>query len=159
MSIDPRRQTGSGQPPGPQAYGQLGNSMKSAAHARETIPLDTPREYTGWLIDIELPTSEEERVRVGAVVKILFDKVGMRRDWGNIWFRLAHDTQELLQQFGTEDTIRNSRHRVVLTTTGVSPRHGTVKIKGDSSQNEHNRKVTITPVMAWADMIHGIVGG
>ena len=156
MSTDPQRQVGMGVAPGSQPYTQLGGSLRSSSHSREINPISTEQIFEGWLSDIVLPTSKRIEGKVGAIVKIFFDNRTMQKAWGNTWFRLAQDTRELLQQYGTEDTMRGGRLRVSLTASGTSPRHGKVTIIGSGSQDTHNERILETPVFAWADMIHGI---
>jgi len=156
MGIDPRRQVGMGNTPGNHPFTQLGYSVQSSSHAKEAIPVDTAKKFTGSLVDIVLPTGEEDRPRTGAVARIHFDSNKMNEQWGETWFRLSHDTRELLQQYGTQDAIRRGRLRVELSITGASPRTGTVKILGDGSQDNRDQDMEKTPVAAWADMSNGL---
>ena len=149
---------GSGHTP----FTKLGNDLQGQQHRLETTDPEVAKIYKGWLKDIRLPfgTTDVKSDRLpGTWVKIFFDKPSIEKVWGKTWFKLAENPAELLQNYGTADSIRNTKIRLNITIRGMSVRRGIVRIVGDTQHENTHRGYEETPVKCYADIIYGISSG
>lgn len=162
MSTDPKRPLGMGHGPGSQPFTKLGNTMQGVTHSHEAISPDVTHVYSGWIYDIRMSLGETNARadgKAGTWVRMHFDSPQLDKEWYTTWFRLKHDTSELLHTYGTADSIRNHRLRAQLRVGGAAIRRGDVFIIGDTFQEYQYRGFEKTPVRSWADLIHGLAGG
>jgi len=149
---------GSGKSP----YTSLGNDLAGQQHQMEMLPSDVAKTYNGWLKDIRLPLGERNSCqdrKPGCWVRMFFDSRVVEAMWGNVWFKLAANPADLLQTYGTEDSMRNTKIRLKLSVHAVSVRQSIARIEGDVNHEFTHREYDKTPVKCFADIIYGISSG